>query len=254
MAKKRLSSQRVRQSAKRREEESRLRRNSQIRTVVLVIVGLLVAGAMVIVILNFSSIFGDGTVDSAETGAVDDEPGPLAEIAPEERLNYYDQPPEMTIDSDQEYEAIISTEKGDMRLRLYAGESPLTVNNFVFLAREGFYDDTIFHRVIEGFMAQAGDPTGTGAGGPGYEFADEVDNGLVFDRAGLLAMANRGADTNGSQFFITYAPTPHLNGAHTIFGELIEGEEVLNSLTRVAPGASATPAGDVIKRITIIER
>ncbi len=104
--------------------------------------------------------------------------------------------------------------------------APLTVNNFVFLANEGFYDGTTFHRVIQEFMAQGGDPTGTGGGGPGYWFADETGNGLVFDRPGLLAMANAGPNTNGSQFFITFAPMPHLDGAHTIFGELVAGEDV----------------------------
>jgi len=107
---------------------------------------------------------------------------------------------------------------------------------------------------MQDFMAQGGDPTGTGSGGPGYEFGDEVDNGLEFDRAGLLAMANHGANTNGSQFFITYVPTPHLNGAHTIFGEMTGGEDVLDSLTLMQPDPSAGPQGDVIERLAIIEQ
>jgi peptidylprolyl isomerase len=130
------------------------------------------------------------------------------------------------------------------------------VNNFVFLAEQGFYDGTTFHRVIEDFMAQAGDPTGTGTGGPGYAFEDEVSSGLTFDRGGLLAMANSGPMTNGSQFFITYEETPWLNGRHTIFGEIIEGEDVLNALAVLEPDPSGTSAsaGDGIERIIIIER
>jgi cyclophilin family peptidyl-prolyl cis-trans isomerase len=155
----------------------------------------------------------------------------------------------MVVDTAKEYEAILKTEKGDIRLRLFADQAPLAVNNFVFLAKQGFYDGLTFHRVIEDFMAQGGDPTGQGFGGPGYQFTDETDNELSFDRPGLLAMANSGPNTNGSQFFITYVPTPHLDGLHTIFGELIEGEEVLNSLSLVQPGDD----GDVIVRVDIVE-
>jgi cyclophilin family peptidyl-prolyl cis-trans isomerase len=124
------------------------------------------------------------------------------------------------------------------------------VNNFVFLSQQGFYDGLTFHRVLEDFMAQGGDPSGTGGAGPGYQFADEVDNGLTFDRRGLLAMANAGPATNGSQFFITFVPTPHLNGLHTIFGEVIEGDAILDQIARVAPGQP----GDVIERIDIVEK
>jgi cyclophilin family peptidyl-prolyl cis-trans isomerase len=180
---------------------------------------------------------------------------PLADIAPTRRANYYDAYPAMVVDAAKKYEAVIRTEKGDMRFRLFVAEAPKTVNNFVYLANQGFYDGTIFHRVISAFMAQAGDPTGTGRGGPGYRFEDETNNGLTFNRAGLLAMANAGPNTNGSQFFITFVPTPHLNGAHTIFGELIEGQNVLNSISLVQPGgrtASGT-TGDVIERIDITE-
>jgi cyclophilin family peptidyl-prolyl cis-trans isomerase len=166
------------------------------------------------------------------------------------RANYYDAYPDMVIDTNKEYEAIIRTEKGDMRLRLFDDESPLAVNNFVFLSQQGFYDGLTFHRVLEDFMAQGGDPSGTGGAGPGYQFADEVDNGLTFDRRGLLAMANGGPATNGSQFFITFVPTPHLNGLHTIFGEVIEGDAVLDQIARVAPGQP----GDVIERIDIVEK
>ena len=179
---------------------------------------------------------------------------PLAAISPAERNNYFNATPPMSIDTSKEYEAIIQTDKGEMRLRLFDDEAPLTVNNFVFLANQGFYDGTIFHRVLENFMAQGGDPTGTGSGGPGYQFEDEVDNGLSFNKRGLLAMANAGPGTNGSQFFITFNAegSAHLTGAHTIFGELIEGDDVLSAITLRDPG-SATPA-DTISRIDIVER
>lgn len=178
---------------------------------------------------------------------------PLASIPPDQREGYYDAYPDMVIDTNKTYEAVIKTNKGEMRFRLFDDEAPLTVNNFVFLANQGFYDGTTFHRVLADFMAQGGDPSGTGAGGPGYEFADETDTGLSFDRRGLLAMANAGPNTNGSQFFITFAPTPWLDGLHTIFGELIEGDDVLSSLTLRDPAAPTGPA-DVIEQIIIEEK
>lgn len=185
------------------------------------------------------------TMDSGER--------PLADIEPIQRANYYSETPPQVIDPANRYEAIIKTDKGDMRLNLFAAQAPETVNNFVFLANQGFYDNTTFHRVIEGFMAQAGDPTATGSGGPGYQFADEIDPELTFDRKGLLAMANAGPGTNGSQFFITYDATPWLNGNHTIFGELIEGEEVLDSIRPRDP-MTDPQQGDVITSIEIIEQ
>ncbi|MEE8470290.1 MAG: peptidylprolyl isomerase [Dehalococcoidia bacterium] len=156
----------------------------------------------------------------------------------------------MIIDTSKQYTAIIETEKGNLVLELFASDVPVTVNNFVFLAREGFYDGTTFHRVIPGFMAQGGDPTGTGAGGPGYRFEDEF--GEHTHVAGALSMANGGPDTNGSQFFITYAAQHHLDGLHSVFGQLIEGLDVLESLT---PGDPFTPGftGDTIIRIIIEE-
>ena len=161
-------------------------------------------------------------------------------------------PPEMTIDSTKSYSATLQTENGDIILQLFAAEAPFTVNNFVFLARQGYYDGVTFHRVIAGFMAQGGDPTGTGAGGPGYNFDDEVDNDLSFDRQGLLAMANAGPGTNGSQFFITYAPTPHLTGKHTIFGEVIQGMDVALAIPPRDPQRDNDP-GVVIESISIVE-
>lgn len=180
-------------------------------------------------------------------------PRPLADLPPAERNNYFQSYPPFVIDPSQDYEAVIATEKGDIRVRLFAGQAPLTVNNFVYLASEGFYDGVSFHRVIDEFMAQTGDPTGSGSGGPGYQFADEVDTDLLFDRPGLLAMANSGPATNGSQFFITFVPTPHLNGLHTIFGEVIEGEAVLSEITRRDPQQSPDFEGDLIEHIQIVE-
>jgi cyclophilin family peptidyl-prolyl cis-trans isomerase/tetratricopeptide (TPR) repeat protein len=175
---------------------------------------------------------------------------PLADLPPAMRANFFDSPPPLVIDPNGTYEALLVTERGDIRLRLFASEAPLTVNNFVFLAEQGYYDATTFHRVLEDFMAQAGDPTGTGSGGPGYMFRDETDNGLLFDRPGILAMANAGPNTNGSQFFITFVPTPWLNGNHTIFGEVISGEQVLDQLTRRDP-ETATAPGDLLLRVEI---
>lgn len=138
--------------------------------------------------------------------------------------------PEMQIDPNKKYTATMSTDKGDMVIELFADKTPKTVNNFVFLAREGFYDDVIFHRVIADFMAQGGDPTGTGTGGPGYKFGDEFHPDLKHDKPGILSMANAGPGTNGSQFFITHVPTPWLDGKHSVFGHIVEGMDVLMSI------------------------
>jgi cyclophilin family peptidyl-prolyl cis-trans isomerase len=134
-----------------------------------------------------------------------------------------------------DYIALLRTNRGDMIIDLYEDRTPVTVNNFVFLALQRYYEGVPFHRVLEDFMAQTGDPTGSGRGGPGYAFDDEIVPSLSFDRAGLVAMANSGPATNGSQFFITFAPTPWLDGNHTIFGRVTEGEEVLDAITRVDP-------------------
>jgi cyclophilin family peptidyl-prolyl cis-trans isomerase len=164
----------------------------------------------------------------------------------------YDRPPEMVLDPDKDYHANLVTEKGTVRVRLFAREAPETVNNFVFLAREGYFDGTTFHRVIEGFMAQGGDPTGTGTGGPGYRIRDEFHPDLRHDRPGILSMANRGPDTGGSQFFITHVATPWLDDRHAVFGEVIEGMEVVNALRERDPQSDREP-GDRIERVEIEE-
>lgn len=165
----------------------------------------------------------------------------------------WDNPPSMTIDLNKTYVATFKTEKGEIRIELYAKQAPKTVNNLVFLARAGYYDNTTFHRVLADFMAQGGDPSGTGAGGPGYRFEDEIDSSLVFDGPGILAMANAGPNTNGSQFFITLAPTPWLTGDHTIFGRVIEGMDVLFAIGLRDP-QTATQAGDVLVTVEIEEK
>jgi cyclophilin family peptidyl-prolyl cis-trans isomerase len=138
--------------------------------------------------------------------------------------------PQMEIDPEKSYTATLKTEKGDIVIHLHADKVPNTVNNFVFLARQGFYNSTIFHRVISNFMAQGGDPTGSGMGGPGYEFKDEFDSSLKHDKPGVLSMANAGPNTNGSQFFITHVSTPWLNNKHSVFGEVKNGIDVLLSI------------------------
>ncbi len=165
----------------------------------------------------------------------------------------YNQPPAMQIDPSKQYTAVFHTNKGDFTVELIAQQAPTTVNNFVFLAREVFYDGTTFHRVIKGFMVQGGDPTGTGTGGPGYKFADEQSAlALKHSSAGILSMANAGPNTNGSQFFITYGPTPHLNGKHAVFGRVISGSEVVDAIRERDPQRDRQP-GDVITSVEIRE-
>ena len=175
---------------------------------------------------------------------------PLMPENPADRNGMYSEPPAMQIDPSETYVATISTVKGDIVVELFADRAPNTVNNFVFLARQGFYDGLTFHRVIADFMAQGGDPSGTGSGGPGYTFPDEFHPDLRHDQSGILSMANSGPNTNGSQFFITYEPTPWLDDLHSVFGQVTDGMDVLNSLT-VRDPAQATSPGDMIERITI---
>ncbi len=155
-------------------------------------------------------------------------------------------PPETIIDPGADYQATIRTNRGDITCKLFASESPATVNNFVFLAREGFYDGVIFHRVIEGFMIQGGDPTGTGTGGPGYKFADELqaarDRGY---RMGTLAMANAGPDTNGSQFFVTHQDVG-LPPQYSVFGKAVDGLDVVDDIARTPTDARDRPQEDVV--------
>lgn len=158
----------------------------------------------------------------------------------------YAAPPQMSIDQSAGYTAKIKTNKGNIVIELFPASAPKTVNNFVFLASEGFYNGIIFHRVIPNFMIQGGDPTGTGTSGPGYKFEDEIDAKLGFEKPGILAMANSGPNTNGSQFFITTASTPHLNGNHTIFGKVLEGQDVADTISTVPAGPGNRPNQPVV--------
>ena len=151
------------------------------------------------------------------------------------------EPPEMQIDESKVYKASIETSKGTIELELYPEHAPKTVNNFVFLAKEGYYDGIKFHRVINDFMVQCGDPTGTGRGGPGYSFEDEIAGNPLKHEKGVLSMANAGPNTNGSQFFITHSPQPHLNGNHTVFGKVINGQDVVDSIEQ----------GDIMEKVII---
>ncbi|MCD6486805.1 MAG: peptidylprolyl isomerase [Syntrophobacterales bacterium] len=149
----------------------------------------------------------------------------------------------MRIDPEKIYRITMETNKGVIELELYAQHAPKTVNNFVFLAREGFYDGVTFHRVISDFMVQGGDPTGTGRGGPGYQFEDEFKDNALKHESHVISMANAGPNTNGSQFFITHSPQPHLDGHHTVFGKVVAGGDVVNAIRQ----------GDKMERVEILE-
>lgn len=178
---------------------------------------------------------------------------PTQPAAANPAVKEWDEAPAMQIDPAKKYTATVKMAKGgEFVIELYADKAPITVNSFVFLARQGYFDGVTFHRVLEGFMAQGGDPTGTGMGGPGYQFVNE-DSDLSFDKAGVVAMANAGRDTNGSQFFITFAPQQRLDGGYTIFGQVISGMDVVNGLTRRDPDQNPTFTGDAIETVTITE-
>lgn len=182
----------------------------------------------------------DATEADTEVAEVDLESLPIPEgytVVPflsDEPRQVFEQA-DFVLEENTDYGAIIVTNQGAIRADLFQDDVPNTVNNFVFLALHRYYDGIVFHRVLEDFMAQTGDPTGTGTGGPGYSFADEFVDGLVHDEPGILSMANSGPNTNGSQFFITFAPTPWLDGRHSVFGRVEEGLEVLDALTRIDP-------------------
>lgn len=174
--------------------------------------------------------------------------------APQVTSKQYASEPPMTIDVKKQYFATVKMAKGgEFVIQLYADKAPRTVNSVVFLAREGFYNGTTFHRVLEGFMAQGGDPTGTGGGGPGYEFVNEK-NDLAFDKPGVVAMANAGPNTNGSQFFIMFGPYGLSESDYTIFGQVIGGMDVVNGITRRDPNQNPTFPGDAMESVTITEK
>lgn len=160
------------------------------------------------------------------------------------RNKQWNNPPAMQIDPKKSYTVTMKTSKGAIEIKLYPEHAPKTVNNFVFLARQGFYDGVSFHRVIGNFMIQGGDPTGTGRGGPGYRFEDELVGNPLKHETAVLSMANAGPNTNGSQFFITHSPQPHLDGKHTVFGKVISGKDIVDAIQQ----------GDVMTSVTISER
>ncbi len=202
---------------------------------------------LAVIVLAIVGIF--WAVVDTQKPAQKTEAGPSSVTGPKQ----YTSLPEMQIDAQKRYTATVKMAKGgEFVIQLFPDKAPVTVNSFVFLAREGFFDGVTFHRVLEGFMAQTGDPTGTGSGGPGYQFANE-DSDLRFDKAGVVAMANAGRDTNGSQFFITFGPTPHLDGGYTIFGQVISGMDVVNGLRRRDPLQYPDYKGDAIDTIVITE-
>lgn len=225
--------------ARKRKKVNKKRAARKMNSVQLVAVGVIVLAVVLIVWLSMPK---DAGQDDEVVGA------------PAVTSKQYDTPPPMTIDEDKQYTATVKMAKGgEFVIQLYPDKAPITVNNFIFLAREGYYTGTTFHRVLPDFMAQGGDPTGTGSGDPGYSFVDEP-NDLSFDAPGILAMANSGPDTNGGQFFITYAPTPWLDGLHTIFGKVTAGMEVVSDLRLRDPNQNPDYVGDAIESITIEEK
>jgi cyclophilin family peptidyl-prolyl cis-trans isomerase len=174
--------------------------------------------------------------------------------AAEEEKPMFDAPPEMQIDPKKDYAAVMDTSCGPIELELFTKETPVTVNNFAFLAREGFYDGLTFHRVIPDFVLQGGDPKGDGTGGPGYQFEDEIVDRLKFNEPGLLAMANSGPGTNGSQFFITTGTPEHLNGLHTIFGRVTKGMDAVRQIEALGSPEGTPQARIYIERVKIEER
>lgn len=219
--------------------DRRHRKTRQTTTIRTIAIGLICVAVVAIVWLLLSS-----QQPQAEKG----------QIPPLVGTKQYAYAPPILIDAHKQYFATVKMAKGgQFVIQLYADKAPITVNSFVFLARQGYFDGVTFHRVLEGFMAQGGDPTGAGAGGPGYKFVNE-DSDLKFDKAGVVAMANAGRDTNGSQFFITFSPQERLNGGYTIFGQVISGMDVVNGLTRRDPNQNPAFPGDAIESITITEK
>ena len=218
----------------------------------LIIGGVSLLAILVIVVLIFSP-GSNGTATTTETpttqGTLVTQPTPTTIVGKQ-----YSSPPPMTIDLTKKYFATVKLAKGgEFVIQLYPDKAPITVNSFVFLARDGYFDGVTFHRVMPGFMAQGGDPTGTGYGGPGYKFVNEK-NDLTFDKAGVVAMANSGPDTNGSQFFITFGPVNLTESDFTIFGQVTSGMDVVNGITLRDPSQNPNFTGDVIASITITEQ
>ena len=213
-----------------------------------IIIGIVVVTGLLIWVI-FSNLSSSGPVEDVPSSPVEGRNTP--ELV---GTKQYSSAPPMLIDVTKQYFANVKMANGsEFVIQLFPDKSPITVNSFVFLAREGYFDGVTFHRVLDGFMAQGGDPTGTGMNGPGYKFVNE-DSDLKFDKAGVVAMANGGRDTNGSQFFITFAPAPNLNGDYTIFGQVVSGMDAVNAITRRDPQTNPDFIGDAIESVTITEK
>jgi cyclophilin family peptidyl-prolyl cis-trans isomerase len=222
-------------------EELRKKHQQQKRNQLIIIAGVALL-VLVVIIWVVASVQKPQAAQSAQVPA------------PTVNGKQYSSAPPMTIDPKKQYFATVKMAKGgEFVIQLFPDKAPITVNSFVFLAREGFFNGTTFHRVLDGFMAQGGDPTGTGGGGPGYEFKNEL-NDLAFDKPGVVAMANAGPNTNGSQFFIMFGPYGLSENDYTIFGQVISGMEVVNGITRRDPQTNPSFTGDAIESITISEK
>jgi peptidylprolyl isomerase len=216
-------------------------------------IGIVILAAAVVIWLVINTLRSKNAERSSATQtsmAIPTQGGSIPELV---GTKQYSAAPPMLIDVKKQYSATVRMANGgEFVIQLYPDKAPITVNSFVFLARQGFYNGVTFHRVLEGFMAQGGDPTGTGSGGPGYSFVNET-NDLTFDKAGVVAMANAGRDTNGSQFFITFGAVGLSENDYTIFGQVISGMDIVNSITRRDPSQNPAFTGDVIESITITE-
>ena len=223
-------------------------RRSQERITRIVIILIII---LVLVFVSWSLFYHPGASPSKSTATTSPA---LVNTPVQVGTKQYSSVPPMLIDVSRQYFATVKMALGgEFVIQLFPDKAPITVNSFIFLARQGYFDGVTFHRVLSGFMAQGGDPTGTGMGGPGYEFVNE-DSDLTFDKAGVVAMANAGRDTNGSQFFITFAPVLHLNGDYTIFGQVISGMDVVNKITLRDPDQNPAFQGDAIQSVTITEK
>jgi peptidylprolyl isomerase len=226
------------------------------------VVVLLLAGLVLMLVTNRSGSTSTAGAPTAAPFAA--EPTALAAApaattapaaAPAAQKKTYSAPPPITIDPKKNYTATFTTPRGDFVVKLRPDLAPQTVNSFVFLAKEGFFDGLTWHRVLPNFMAQGGDPTGTGTGGPGYNLPDEFTDKVKFDKPGILAMANTGQpNSGGSQFFVTTAPADYLDGKYTIFGEVEKGQEIVNAIPLRDPEQNPTTPGEQIVKITIAEQ
>jgi peptidyl-prolyl cis-trans isomerase B (cyclophilin B) len=261
MARTRTRERQLRQLAERRMAERRRRRRQRVAAGI--VGGLVALAGIGLAARAFLGREENTTVDQQANPDKTTIPTPQggvacgAEVPPEagKKKPTFKKPPEMQIDPKKSYRVAMTTSCGEISLQLFDDKSPKTVNNFLFLVEKGFYDGLTFHRIVKDFVVQAGDPKGDGTGGPGYQFEDEVDNGLKFDQVGLLAMANSGPNTNGSQFFITTGDAAHLNGKHTIFGKVTAGQEVLQVLNALEVDQASKPAQTAyIETITIIQK